>query len=358
MYGIRLPIGTIRTALSVLLLLASFATAAQAQDNPFEGGWTLQPEMSNLNFQSVKKQTVVEVSSFAALEGTIAPNGTTQVQVLLDSVDTKVDLRNVRMRFLFFETFKFPAATITAKIDPAHLTDLAQKRRKQIPLRYDMNLHGVTKSLDAMVTATLLGPDMVSVASGTPISISVADFNLTEGLEKLKDAANVEIVPSATVSFDFVFARNTDTAATPPAPAADTPKKSVALEVEGNFDLEACKGRFEILSRTGNIYFRSGSSRLDPKSEPLLNSLSDIIARCPGLVIEVGGHTDSVGGAAANLRLSKARATSVTSYLLSKGLEKDTIVSKGYGETTPLATNDTKDGRQKNRRIDFKVLDS
>ncbi|MFT6167920.1 MAG: outer membrane protein OmpA-like peptidoglycan-associated protein [Celeribacter sp.] len=358
MYGKRLQIGTIKMVLSALLLLASFATMAQAQDAPFEGGWTLQSDMSNLNFQSVKKQTVVEVSSFAALEGTISPNGITKVQVLLDSVDTKVDLRNVRMRFLFFETFKFPAATITAKIDPSQLADLAQKRRKQIPLTYDMNLHGVTKSFEAMVTATLLGPDMVSVASGTPISISVADFNLTGGLDKLKDAANVDIVPSATVSFDFVFARNTTTAATTPAPTTDAPKKSVALEAEGNFDLEACKGRFEILSRTGNIYFRSGSTRLDAKSEPLLNSLADIISRCPGLVIEVGGHTDSVGGDAVNMRLSKSRAGSVTSYLLSKGLEKDTIVSKGYGETMPLATNDTNDGRQKNRRIDFKVLDN
>jgi OOP family OmpA-OmpF porin len=362
MYGKVLQMTTVRVLLSALLVLASWTTLAQAQDNPFQDGWTLNPEMSTLNFQSVKKQTVVEVSSFASLEGVITPNGTTQVQVLLDSVDTKVDLRNVRMRFLFFETFKFPAATITAKIDPAQLADLAQVRRKQIPLTYDLNLHGVTKTLNAMVTATLLGPDMVSVASGTPISIGVADFNLQTGLGKLEEAANVDIIPSATVSFDFVFARNTTTAATTQTPATATattePKKSVALEAEGNFDLAACKGRFEILSRTGNIYFTSGSSRLDSKSEPLLNSLAGIISRCPGLVIEVGGHTDSVGSDALNQRLSQSRAGSVTSYLLSKGLEKDTIVSKGYGESTPLATNDTNEGRQKNRRIDFKVLDN
>lgn len=358
MYGKVLQMTAVRLLLSAVLVLASWTTLAQAQDNPFKDGWTLQPEMSALNFQSVKKQTVVEVSSFASLEGVITPTGTTQVQVLLDSVDTKVDLRNVRMRFLFFETFKFPAATITAKIDPAQLADLAQVRRKQIPLTYDLNLHGVTKTFTAMVTATLLGPDMVSVASGTPISIGVADFNLQTGLGKLQEAANVDIVPSATVSFDFVFVRNTTSAATAPLPAATELKKSVALEAEGNFDLEACKGRFEILSRTGNIYFTSGSSRLDSKSEPLLNSLADIISRCPGLVIEVGGHTDSVGSDALNLRLSKSRAGSVTSYLLSKGLEKDTIVSKGYGESMPLAANDTNEGRQKNRRIDFKVLDN
>lgn len=347
------------------ILIACFAvvglvSTAQAQSDAFVSGWTLQPEMSALNFQSVKKQTVVETSSFATLEGTIDESGSTQVKVLLDSVDTKVDLRNVRMRFLFFETFKFPEAVISVQLDPAALADLPQVRRKQIPVSYTVDLHGVTKTFDAQVSVTLLGNDLVSVASGTPISVSVADFSLQEGLGKLQDAANVEILPSATVSFDFVFARNDATAqpAAPDATKAAEPAKSVALEAEGDFDLAACKGRFEILSRTGSIYFASGSSRLEEKSGPLLNALSDIIARCPGLVIEVGGHTDSVGSDALNLRLSRSRAKSVTDYLLTKGLNPDTILSKGYGETTPIATNDTKEGRWKNRRIGFKVLDN
>jgi OOP family OmpA-OmpF porin len=345
------------------MLIACFAIiglvgTAHAQADPFATGWTLQPEMSNLNFQSVKKQTVVETSNFATLEGSIDAGGATQVKVLLDSVDTKVDLRNVRMRFLFFETFKFPEAIITAQLDSALLADLAQVRRKQVPVMYTMDLHGVTKSFETQVSVTLLGNDLVSVSSGTPISVSVSDFNLNDGLGKLKEAASVQIIPSATVSFDFVFARNNATAQTQTAPAAAAPVKSVALEAEGNFDLEACKGRFEILSRTGNIYFSSGSARLEAKSEPLLNALADIVSRCPGLVVEVGGHTDSVGSDATNLRLSRSRAKSVSDFLLASGLNADTIVSKGYGENSPIATNDTKEGRWKNRRIGFKVLDN
>lgn len=343
---------------SFAVMILAMGQTAVAQQNPFEGGWTLQPEMSALNFQSVKKETVVESSSFATLEGEIAGDGATQVRVLLDSVDTKVDLRNVRMRFLFFETFKFPTASISTQIDAALLNDLSAVRRKTVPVSYTMDLHGVSKTYSAEVAVTLLTDDLVSVASKTPISVSVADFDLMEGLGKLQDAANVTIIPSATISFDFMFARNSTTAQAAPAPAetATVEPASVALEAEGDFDREACKGRFEILSRTGNIYFKSGSARLEVKSEPLLNSLAGIVARCPDMVIEVGGHTDSIGSESNNQRLSEARAASVTRYLLSRDLSADVLVSKGYGETTPIATNDTKEGRWKNRRIGFKVL--
>ena len=343
----------------VVLNLAGFASTAQAQTSPFASGWTLQSEMSALDFQSVKKQTVVESSSFATLTGEIDESGATQVKVLLDSVDTKIDLRNVRMRFLFFETFKFPEATISTQIDPALISDLEQVRRKQVPVSFTMYLHGVTQTYQADVAVTLLTRDLVSVSSRTPISIPVADFDLMGGLEKLQEAANVTIIPSATVSFDFVFARNVASSggAAPAAPKAEPVKPAtVALEAEGNFDLEACKGRFEILSRTGNIYFASGSARLEDASAPLLNALGDIVARCPGMVIEVGGHTDSVGSAASNERLSDRRAASVVQYLTGRGIGGDAIVSKGYGETQPIASNATREGRLNNRRIGFKVL--
>ena len=340
---------------ALALALAGLAQSGHAQ-SPFDGGWTLQPETSSLNFQSVKQQSIVESSGFATMQGAIAASGAAEVKVLLDSVDTEIDLRNVRMRFLFFETFKYPEATITAQIDAALLGDLETVRRKMVPLTFDMDLHGVSKTLSAEVAVTLITPDLVSVSSTKPVSISVKDFDMMEGLGKLEEAANVQIIPSATVSFDFMFARNASAAQTAAAEPEVTQPVSVALEVEGDFDQDACQGRFEILSRTGNIYFNSGSSRLSPKSEPLLNSLADIIARCPGMVIEVGGHTDSVGSDADNLRLSDRRARSVRRYLLSQNLDPGALLSKGYGEAMPIASNDTEAGRIKNRRIEFQVI--
>ncbi len=343
-------------ACAILFLVS---THAAAQQDMFAGGWTLQPDASSLRFQSVKNLTKVESSGFAEFTGEIDEQGNASIRVFLDSVDTKIDLRNVRMRFLFFETFQFPEARISATLDPAALTDLPDLRRKIIPLTYTLDLHGASKTADAEVAVTLLSDDLVAVSTTAPISVAVADFNLDGGIKKLEEAANVVIVPSATVSFDFVFSRNAAASPGTEVAAADQPARAAgtALEPSGDLDLDACKGRFEILSRTDNIYFPSGSARLDARSEPLLNSLADIISRCPGLVIEVGGHTDSDGSAAANLRLSERRAAAVSEFLISRSIPADRIVSVGYGEARPVASNDTADGKRRNRRIEFVVVE-
>ncbi|WP_238548016.1 OmpA family protein [Meridianimarinicoccus roseus] len=355
----RTAVSTSSTLGYVLLMILLLVPAARlnAQD-AFASGWSLQPDASALRFQSVKNDTKVESSTFATFNGEIEPDGTATVRVLLDSVDTKVDLRNVRMRFLFFETFQYPEAVITARIDPAVLADLPQVRRKSVPLTYTLSLHGVTQEMTSDVAVTLLTNDLVSVASSAPVPVATAPFNLDGGIAKLEEAAGVRIVPLATVTFDFVFTRNSPAggATVAAAPAVAVPIKA-ALEPEGNFDLEACKGRFEILSRTDNINFSSGSARLDPQSAFLLDSIADIVARCPDLRIVVAGHTDSDGPAAANQQLSEQRAASVVGYLLSHGVGSSNLTSIGYGESRPLVPNDTAQNKKRNRRIEFTVAD-
>lgn len=338
-------------------LLASNLTAS-AQSNPFASGWDLNAEASNIKFQSVKNQTKVESSSFATFSGGIEPDGSATIKVLLDSVDTKIDLRNVRMRFLFFETFKFGEATVSLKLTPDMIAGLESVRRKTLSLPFEFDLHGVTKTLTADVAVTLLTDDIVSVASATPLSIAVADFNLADNIKKLEDAAGgISIVPSATVSFDFLFNRRGGPAEIVVAKATPEAKPaSVALEAEGDFSIEACKGRFEILSRTGNIYFRTASARLDGESVPLLTSVIDIVRRCPGLTLEVSGHTDSDGGEVANQTLSERRAQSVAQYLSDNGIESARIQAVGYGETKPVFPNDSRANKSRNRRIEFTVL--
>ncbi|MGS4946448.1 OmpA family protein [Meridianimarinicoccus sp. RP-17] len=346
-----------RAGLVALVATGIGAGGAAAQD-PFAGGWTLQPDASSLQFQSVKNNSVVESSTFATYTGEIAEDGTATVTIALDSVDTKIDLRNVRMRFLLFETFQFPEAVVTARIDPALVADLAQLRRKTVPLTFTLALHGVAQELTADVAVTLITGDLVSVASSGPVPVATALFNLDDGVTKLEEAAKVDIVPSASVTFDFVFARNAGApqAVAAAAPAAPAPVRT-ALEPEGNFDLEACKGRFEILSRTDNINFASGSAALDPQSAFLLDSIADIVARCPGLRIVVAGHTDSDGPEATNRWLSQQRAASVVDYLVSHGVGEGRITSVGYGESRPLVPNDSPRNKQRNRRIEFAVAD-
>lgn len=335
--------------------LMSAPLFAQSQ-KPFGAGWTLDAENSRIGFQSIKNQTKVEQSSFATLSGTIDANGSAEIRIALDSVDTKVDLRNVRMRFLFFESFKYPEATVKARLSPRLIDELRSERRKVVSLPVTLDLHGVTQSIEAKLAVTLLDDTRVSVATYEPISIDLAAFNLLGGLQKLEEAAGVQIIPSSSVNFDIVFDAN-DGTSTPVVTTQTTPDTqsvaSAALEPEGDFSKDACIGRFEILSRTGNIYFAIASARLSNESVPLLNSIVEIVGRCPDLTVQVIGHTDSQGTVAANQSLSERRAASVVAYLANQGVAEAQVQSSGAGETKPIAPNNTIEGRQRNRRIEF-----
>lgn len=345
----------LKTALSTLVAaFFSFGTA-QAQD-PFIHGWTLDRASSHLNFITVKKGSVMEASHFATLDGQIDQSGNATFEVLLDSIDTKVDLRNVRMRFLMFETFAYPKAVVSAKLTSDMLDGLASKRVKRISLPIQIDLHGVTKDLTADVLVKLSDNDSVTVTTAKPIILSVADFNLMGGLEKLQDAAEVTIVPNTAVTFGLSYTRNSVTETTTVARAASPAE--TAIEPLGNFDSAACEVRFKTLSKSGNIRFRANSATLQGNSASILTSVASIIEKCPGMMIEVAGHTDSRGNAAYNMALSEQRAQSVVTYLTSLGLSDSRLISRGFGETQPIASNRTRVGRSKNRRIEFTILRS
>ena len=103
------------------------------------------------------------------------------------------------------------------------------------------------------------------------------------------------------------------------------------------------------------VEFATGSDQLTDKGKAVLDELVPIFKTNADTNFEVGGHTDNKGNAAANLSLSERRAVTVKKYLASKGLAETRFTTKGYGDTQPVASNDTEDGRQKNRRIGFNV---
>lgn len=331
------------------------AGAAHAQD------WILNAAASKLTYQSVKKNTVVETNSIRNISGTLTEDGQAKVVFDLDSVDTGIDLRNVRMRFLFFETFKFPKAEVTAKVDPAAFADLPSKRRMSSKLPFVLNLHGVDKSLEANVVVTMITDDMVSVASESPVAVNVADFGLLPNIEKLQTAANVtNIVPTASVSFDFVF--NAEGTVAPVAVAAVAPAADVGPVVtdasKASFSNDECVNRFEVISRTGAIYFRTASAQLNAASKPLLDAVVDVVGKCPDLKIEISGHTDSDGADESNQRLSERRARAVAEAIVAGGIPDAQLTVAGYGEARPVAPNDTGKNKALNRRIEFQVVKS
>jgi outer membrane protein OmpA-like peptidoglycan-associated protein len=107
-----------------------------------------------------------------------------------------------------------------------------------------------------------------------------------------------------------------------------------------------------------NINFDTGKSDILPEDEAVLNEIGKILIQWPQLKIEVGGHTDSRGTKKSNQTLSEARAGAVKDWLTSHypQIPGDNLTSVGYGESKPVATNKTKAGMAKNRRVEFKVL--
>ena len=108
--------------------------------------------------------------------------------------------------------------------------------------------------------------------------------------------------------------------------------------------------------RLNNISFEFGKAALRKESFQELDRIALTMTQNPKLFIELGGHTDNVGGDAANLKLSQDRADVVREYLIGKGIEPDRVASKGYGEARPVASNNTPEGQAANRRVEFTIL--
>ena len=132
----------------------------------------------------------------------------------------------------------------------------------------------------------------------------------------------------------------------------DTVRKDIAiakLELNKTYTLQ-------------NVLYEFGKATLTENSKLVLDNLYQIMVENPGFVIELSAHTDAIGSDAANLKLSQARAESCVSYLVSKGITKDRMVAKGYGESKPKVPNMTEDGKDDpagraiNRRTEFQII--
>jgi outer membrane protein OmpA-like peptidoglycan-associated protein len=107
------------------------------------------------------------------------------------------------------------------------------------------------------------------------------------------------------------------------------------------------------LNMPGNITFASNSAEINPSFYKVLNSVNLVLKEYDKTLIEVAGHTDSTGSSEYNQQLSERRANAVAQYLESQGLRSDRVMTVGAGETHPVASNDTAEGRQANRRVEL-----
>jgi len=113
--------------------------------------------------------------------------------------------------------------------------------------------------------------------------------------------------------------------------------------------------RIIIRTAAEHILFATGSSNIKTESNKDLDKLAEVLKMHPEIKASIEGHTDNTGDANANLALSQSRADAVKAYLIDKGVEEDHLSSKGYGQTNPIADNNTAEGRAKNRRVVIKT---
>ena len=103
------------------------------------------------------------------------------------------------------------------------------------------------------------------------------------------------------------------------------------------------------------VLFQTGSANLDAKSMNQIENMAAIMKAYPDVNLKVGGYTDNTGDAAANVALSDARANAVMAAIVEKGIDGGRLTAEGYGDAHPVATNDTDEGRQQNRRVAVRV---
>jgi OOP family OmpA-OmpF porin len=137
---------------------------------------------------------------------------------------------------------------------------------------------------------------------------------------------------------------------TPPVPVRDT-----TTIIKQNTYVITEEDRRIVDEAIRNLEFDFGKSTIRARSLPYLTRVADMMVK-KGFSLKLAGHTDNVGSDAANMKLSKNRAESVKSYLVSQGVNSGKIEATGYGESQPIATNKTDAGRQKNRRVEFTLF--
>jgi outer membrane protein OmpA-like peptidoglycan-associated protein len=108
--------------------------------------------------------------------------------------------------------------------------------------------------------------------------------------------------------------------------------------------------------RVEQLQFDIDSINIKASFKPILDEVFDFLTDNPGIVVEVGGHTNGLCQDEFCIRLSTARAKSVAEYLINRGIDAKRVLFKGYGRTIPIATNSTPEGRQKNQRVEIKIV--
>ncbi|MFT5781112.1 MAG: hypothetical protein ACI9EB_000473 [Pseudomonas sp.] len=182
-----------------VLLAALLASPAQA-------AWQLDKESSRLTYISTKMTNIAEINRFRSLNGSVSDNGEVQLQVMLDSVNSGIPVRDERLRKQLFEVNKFARAEISAQLDIAPLLRLASGAQLELRLPLTVNLHGHSHSYNSELLVTRLDDRRFQVVTLAPLLLNAEDFGLASGIEALRKLAALKSIGLAVpVSAVLIF---------------------------------------------------------------------------------------------------------------------------------------------------------
>ncbi len=236
-------------------------------------------------------------------------------------------------------------------------------------------LLSVEDYLLASITQPINDPKLESTVAVTKsINLTVFKGKTLDDLTKKPVEASIEITDNSTGKVIETFSTNSVTGKFLLSLKSGK-NYGIAVKAEGymfhseNFDIPPGSA-YNLVNKTiilknvkigntvtlKNIFFDVGKSTLRSESHAELNRLIKLMNDVPTLKVEISGHTDNTGSASINNKLSQNRAEAVVNYLIGKGISKDRLTAKGYGSTAPVASNKTEQGRQDNRRTEFKII--
>lgn len=191
-------------ALSLTLLLSTVANAQTADTGI---SWALDTANSKVNFVSIKKGNIAEIHRFSDVTGSII-DGKASITIRPDSVDSRVPIRNQRMREFLFETGLYPTIEISAVVNQL-ISPLKQGDSALVTVAAMLSMHGVSKELNLDVRVSRLNLDTLVVASTQPVLVRAANYNMLDGITKLSSLVNnLPIAETVPVNFSLQLKRN------------------------------------------------------------------------------------------------------------------------------------------------------
>jgi OOP family OmpA-OmpF porin len=219
--------------------------------------------------------------------------------------------------------------TFATALFGADQTDVATRSVNDLPQGWSIRVMAGLRALAELNSGQLtVQPDTLRLTGETGDQ---------EMISRLTRMLSEDLGPGADFQMDVRYVETLD-------PVASQPSE------------EECVARVRAIQDDTKITFDPGSTEINEAAGAVLDQIAAVLPDCLEVRMEIGGHTDAQGGETMNLNLSQARADAVLNGLLARGILTSNLTAQGYGESQPIADNDTEAGREENRRIEFRLL--